>query len=909
MIHNIPAYFKIWLVSTLLLSVSFTGSSQNLETLIREAKPSGVSFEEQLKNLYDLIPVVEKTNYADTLGQLYYFIAYRHYELNQMEPLLSATSASIRYLEEASYQGYRLEFNYFFRAQAYKLLGNDAEAIKDAEFVTTAVKSGRGLEILADAHRLLSSIYRENGEHESAINQLEYFLTTEISNDVDKHAQGSVLLDLSLCYSNYMDSTSIAMAFQSINQSIDLLPEIKNEIQRENLDLAIHMQLGFIHSRIGNELNAIDAYESALDLIDENTISEEQKRFRITIIGNLISLYNDANMFEKLEHMIRKISPERDIIITEDLSTPYSILYENIAEYYVSIQNIKEAKIYIEKAYSAIDLDPDFITDDVLDNEKRNRIARILLVEIILNDTLYSLLHDDIFLMTGLKKMNVLDTIIDHINQNLFFESSILNWRQEAKSFYEKGIDIAYKLDDHESVWLYMEKAKGLALLEAISNDTYIQDRDDVSENREQLKKLQLAHAELVRKQQREAHSFEYENLVEALIKNKKSQKDLLQVRHSIVKKKIPEIVNLSNQLNQLNEESLVQYFIAADQVYAMALHESKSQLYSLGTSWDLLQKIELFRNYLQEENLDGNYYDQLNNVLHDLFDFLIKPLQLSGGHLIVIPDGNLFLVPLDCLLNERDQFLIEKHSIQYELSASLAAILNNSQAVSSSFVLSPNYTESKYDMLEYTEQEAKTVLSYTYKQTDRIFQKPEIINKYTKSDIFHFAGHALVDEGASNSTYLALSDTSSLTEEEIYNYPNILKMAVLSACNTGIGDILQGEGISNLTRSFMYSGTASVVQSLWSINDASSYSIIKEFYEGLRRGETKSKALQAAKINFLHTADDFQKHPYYWSGLVLVGNDVPLSFDKSNSSILIALSILFMVFLLILYHIRNRKN
>ena len=83
-----------------------------------------------------------------------------------------------------------------------------------------------------------------------------------------------------------------------------------------------------------------------------------------------------------------------------------------------------------------------------------------------------------------------------------------------------------------------------------------------------------------------------------------------------------------------------------------------------------------------------------------------------------------------------------------------------------------------------------------------------------------------------------------------------------------------KGEGILNLARSFFYTGVPSVIMSKWKINDQSSSFIIQGFYEKLKANFTKDEALQAAKIAYLENeADLITAHPFYWAGLVQLGN------------------------------------
>jgi CHAT domain-containing protein len=95
--------------------------------------------------------------------------------------------------------------------------------------------------------------------------------------------------------------------------------------------------------------------------------------------------------------------------------------------------------------------------------------------------------------------------------------------------------------------------------------------------------------------------------------------------------------------------------------------------------------------------------------------------------------------------------------------------------------------------------------------------------------------------------------------------------LVVLSACETGLGQLVKGEGMVGLNRAFMYAGAPSVAVSLWSVSDQSTSTLLHEFYTSLSRGEqTKSQALRDAKLRLLEQDDT--AHPFHWAPFILVG-------------------------------------
>jgi CHAT domain-containing protein len=96
--------------------------------------------------------------------------------------------------------------------------------------------------------------------------------------------------------------------------------------------------------------------------------------------------------------------------------------------------------------------------------------------------------------------------------------------------------------------------------------------------------------------------------------------------------------------------------------------------------------------------------------------------------------------------------------------------------------------------------------------------------------------------------------------------------LVTLSACSTGLGKLVSGEGILGLTRAFFYSGARNVTVSLWDVNDSATAALMKVYYQNLNQNAPKSDALRQAKLRLLGGKNPAWRHPYYWAAFVLVG-------------------------------------
>jgi CHAT domain-containing protein len=122
------------------------------------------------------------------------------------------------------------------------------------------------------------------------------------------------------------------------------------------------------------------------------------------------------------------------------------------------------------------------------------------------------------------------------------------------------------------------------------------------------------------------------------------------------------------------------------------------------------------------------------------------------------------------------------------------------------------------------------------------------------------------------------------MTLDELYFTKNQSELVVLSACKTSDGELKKGEGVMSLARGFFNAGAKSVVSSLWDINEKASNNIIQEFYKNIANGDTKSAALQKAKLTYIQQNENTREEsPYYWIRLTITGDMKPIEISGNN--------------------------
>jgi CHAT domain-containing protein/predicted negative regulator of RcsB-dependent stress response len=185
---------------------------------------------------------------------------------------------------------------------------------------------------------------------------------------------------------------------------------------------------------------------------------------------------------------------------------------------------------------------------------------------------------------------------------------------------------------------------------------------------------------------------------------------------------------------------------------------------------------------------------------------------------------------------------------------------------------------------LDYTEKEAKDILSLVPNSTNKFSALgfAASLNTAVKPDlsqyqIVHFATHGCISQKNPQLSKLVLSQfgekgdniDGNLNLNKIYNLKLPVELVTLSACKTGLGKNVQGEGLIGLTRGFMYAGAKRVVVSLWSVNDLTTATLMQKFYQKmLQQNQNPVAAMRAAQLEMWKSG----KAPYYWAAFTIQG-------------------------------------
>ncbi|MCR6496641.1 CHAT domain-containing protein [Thermomonas sp. S9] len=260
----------------------------------------------------------------------------------------------------------------------------------------------------------------------------------------------------------------------------------------------------------------------------------------------------------------------------------------------------------------------------------------------------------------------------------------------------------------------------------------------------------------------------------------------------------------------------------------------------------------------------------------------LLAPLQVPAGkRLVIVPHGPLHYLPFQALRLD-GQYLIERNPISIAPSISIAARLAQRTPTASARLLAfgnPAINPDVADPLPGAEREVQA-LARQFPGARLYFReqanKDNFLKDAPSSPLVHVAAHAMAD------TLDPLHSKVLLADEN--GQPNYLEakdvmgmklggvaMVALSACESGLGRVENGDEVLGFTRSFLSAGTSTLLASLWPVSDAATEQLMTTLYADLAKGEPVQDAMRDAQRAVL--ANPETAHPYYWAPFNLIGN------------------------------------
>ncbi len=514
-------------------------------------------------------------------------------------------------------------------------------------------------------------------------------------------------------------------------------------------------------------------------------------------------------------------------------------------------------------------------------------------------------------------------TGIDMVQSHLVMDerSSFL---EDKGGVYKRAVTLALKRGSNERALVYVEKAKSRVLGDYLRNNIDIRLRagdqagevilEDLARLREEqawfsnivyeaqnesslsdtavLRIRSMAPGQARREMQKRERSIE--QMLEQLqlrLAGDLVSRSRPQWTDSIITKLWPKFEHAALMLEYyLTEQDLYIFQLTRDGIDVHVVNDAVPRLERLLSLWrvnlDLAAQASGARDRAQafaglQENSLG--------LLQRLYDLLLKPVSSaleSCEHLTIVPYGMLHYLPFHCLFDGA-QFVIERFDVSYLPAAALMEICQQrgQRAEANRIPLKRSLVMGLSDggRLAFAMQEAEAVAKQlgatcilNQDATTTLLREVG-----ASSPIVHIAAHGLSRLDAPNFSYIKLCDRQ-LSTIEVFNLDlSSCTLVTLSACETGRAIVGGVDEVIGLGRGFLYAGAASLLPTLWKVDDASSAELMEMFYQALLSDYGKAAALAGAQRAFLARARTsilpYRVHPYFWAGFHLIGDPGPL--------------------------------
>ena len=562
-----------------------------------------------------------------------------------------------------------------------------------------------------------------------------------------------------------------------------------------------------------------------------------------------------------------------------------------LAELYIRKKNYENAKKHLRQA-SAVTIQPDMAW--------QIRLREGVIHE---NTGLYD---------SALSAYQQAITIIDNMRGNISVEEFKTLFANTKVEVYDRIILLLLKrniqsLSDERAVreaFQYNEQSRSRTFLDLLGNKKI--EPKDIADTalmeREQLLRLKIQR--LTKEQHATSDPAQQKRLGDALAQTYREFDHVI----SNIKLNNPAynmVINVNPPAIQEIQETLdphtaiLEYWVSSESMIIWTV--TKENIFSQTvpvTKNDLRRLLGACRNgiaFREEETT--------NKSLKRLYELLISPVKgniKEYKNLIIVPHRGLHFLPFQALITEKNSYLVEDYIITYAPASSIYYYCQQRKTGGGNTFLGMalgDLSLGNHAGLPGTKTEIE-VLSQLY---------PHLVSKYGVAceetflkeeidtyDYVHIATHGVFNQHEPVYSYLLLSpsekDDGRLTVNEIFGLDLRSRFVTLSACETALGELSEGDELVGLSRAFIYAGSGAVLVSLWKVEDNSTAWLMTRFHQYITSGLTPGEALAHAQRDMIHknsgppdaklrtgelprSNTPNTERPFFWAPFVLIGN------------------------------------
>jgi len=805
----------------------------------------------------------EKIDIAETcksIGETYYTSGNYHKSLEYLN------KAVVIQEKELGKKHFDLSITYTLLANTYLGIGDSIKALEYSKKSLAIVEKilGKNHTNLTTNYHIIGTVYLSMGEYSKALEYYNKGLTIKKKTLPKTHpAIATFYADIGLVYRSKKEYKKALVFYK------EALAILTKQIDKKHYAITTYYNIiADLYSSIKNYPEALKYLRESID-IQEKTIGKNQSEMA-TSYGVMGSLYSAmGNQLEALKYFKKATDIQEKIFYKNHFF--FIAYYHNIGVLYSQVGNYIESYKYAKKSFNIFikNRDKNFILLD--SKQKRNYLKSTSPVQ-------------------------------------LFFYSAFL-YKQSLLNPKERKKINQYMLDS----WLNYKRTvfdieNSLEILYAQTKDKDIKSKID---------ELNIRKRELARL---------YQNIPQDSKKLKQYNQDIVKIEDKISQLEI----YLGSKSSKLYLKDIkyqdISKILKPNELYIDFVKVKGGYFYF---SLDKFQniKFEVFNpvqtkyidqvvNEIRVETEKASVNIEKSKTLYTkLYDLIIRKIDIRDKtSLIISPDGLLGLIPFEAFYDKQEQkYLIEKLNIRYIPSGKeLVKLYQNRNKPSDDIVVfaNPSFglniasnsqirrgtidalkrTNSFFVPLSGSWAEAKNIKKL-FREDSEMYMKDnaneENLFKIQAPKILHLSTHGffIKDKDILNpmlKSGIALSGANYAIKTQTGNgivtgfelsgiNLNGTELVVLSACETGVGEVEEAEGVASLSKAFMKAGAKHIVMSLWSVDDKATATLMENFYQNIKDGKSYSVALREAKLSMIKSR---KSHPYYWSAFIGSGRD-----------------------------------
>jgi CHAT domain-containing protein len=774
-----------------------------------------------------------------------------------------------------------------YAGSAYYNLSNFDSADYFLQKAAVMPPGSRSWEAEVRLYNSLGVLYYDNGNYQQGQNYFNQALRL-----VEGHPPFDALFAVSL-------QTNIATCFFRLGEYATALALYKKI-------LGYHLDVHFIYMNMGRTYAALDQYQQAMN------------SFRLVDAGKIPWVWNEMASTQRQLHRPDSCAWYLDKFHALSLKSPGKISTMDLGinqlyradwlldqqQYTAALGSLQQAILVFSRGFTNTDIfsNPTNFTGAFA----YFRLFDALFKKAQVFGSLYRTEHKPSWLLASYQAYTAALSLLRYIEKSYDTDDAKLFLKKKSAGAYDGALAVCLQLHRlHpdsaylEQAFLISEKSKATVIFANLRGNVFttaLSAADDQA--LKEMRNLKYNIARLNVRSEELADSATMEAIarqrVDYEIQLSRLQKQL--ERNSAYYKlkyddSSPGLQEIQHQLGK--GQALISFYVAAGTLHTFVL-TSRSIFYSADTAVDRLkQEVESWVSMLKMTE-NGRRFKA--GALGDrLYQQLVRPIQAvtsAQDEWIIVPDGFLYYLPFESLPGgQGEDFLLGKTTISYRFSSRLLRA-TGPRANGPMDILSfapfadhgagPDVSgQEVFARLPASRDEIAGLPGAQY--IDSSATKANFLKAVNHYPIIHLATHAVSSLNNAAGSFVAFypersaPDENNLYLEELYGLNlNATRLVIISACETGQGELAGKEGVISLSRAFAYAGSGSTINSLWKADDKATAFILKRLYVYLEKGYTKAKALQQAKLDYL-SGDAINKSPSYWAHLVLMGDTQPL--------------------------------